>query len=131
MGGGFCIPHARIHPEFTHVRFLIQAHRVFHILASLRPRFFRIRKSIIQSLPRLFLPLAFSSFLDRISSLCRVVEMFIQNFRVESPNVKYSEESIDSIYDYQMIGLVHENVNGKYEWVVKPKAVRYEFKTER
>jgi len=60
-----------------------------------------------------------------------VVEMFIQSFRVESPNVKYSEESIDSIYDYQTTELVHENVNGKYEWVIKPKSVRYEFKTER
>jgi myo-inositol-1-phosphate synthase len=57
--------------------------------------------------------------------------MFIQSFRVESPNVKYSEESIDSIYDYQTTELVHENVNGKYEWVIKPKSVRYEFKTER
>ncbi|GLJ04854.1 hypothetical protein SUGI_0004830 [Cryptomeria japonica] len=56
--------------------------------------------------------------------------MFINKFRVESPNVKYTEESIESVYDYQTTELVHENRSGKYEWVVKPKSVKYEFKTD-
>ncbi|WP_213070961.1 hypothetical protein, partial [Acinetobacter baumannii] len=57
-------------------------------------------------------------------------KMFINKFRVQSPNVKYSEESIESVYDYQTTELVHENRDGNYEWVVKPKSVKYEFKTD-
>lgn len=56
--------------------------------------------------------------------------MFIESFRVQSPNVKYKEGSIESIYDYATTDLVHENINGKYEWVVKPKTVKYDFKTD-
>ncbi|GLJ06772.1 hypothetical protein SUGI_0047730 [Cryptomeria japonica] len=56
--------------------------------------------------------------------------MFINKFCVESPNVKYSEESIESVYDYQTTELVHDNRNGNYEWVVRPKSVKYEFKTD-
>lgn len=56
--------------------------------------------------------------------------MFINKFRVQSPNVKYTEESIESVYDYQTTELVHENRDGNYEWVVKPKSVKYEFKTD-
>ncbi|GLJ06766.1 hypothetical protein SUGI_0047670 [Cryptomeria japonica] len=56
--------------------------------------------------------------------------MFINKFRVESPNVKYTEERIESVYDYQTTELVHENRSGKYEWVVKTKSVKYEFKTD-
>ncbi|EFJ37320.1 hypothetical protein SELMODRAFT_270269 [Selaginella moellendorffii] len=58
--------------------------------------------------------------------------MFIESFRVESPNVKYSEEHISSVYDYNTTDLVHEkNREGKYEWVVKPSTVTYEFQTQR
>ncbi|KAH9295880.1 hypothetical protein KI387_039468 [Taxus chinensis] len=56
--------------------------------------------------------------------------MFIESFLVQSPNVKYTEESIESVYDYETTELVHENTNGKYEWVVKPKTVKYDFKTD-
>lgn len=56
--------------------------------------------------------------------------MFIDSFRVQSPNVKYKEDSIESVYDYATTELVHENRNGKYEWVVKPKTVKYEFRTD-
>ncbi|CAN6484748.1 unnamed protein product [Victoria cruziana] len=55
--------------------------------------------------------------------------MFIESFRVESPNVRYTEEAIESTYNYETTELVHENRSGKYEWVVKPKCVKYEFKT--
>lgn len=56
--------------------------------------------------------------------------MFIENFKVESPNVKYTETEIHSLYDYQTTELVHEEKNGSYQWTVKPKTVKYEFKTD-
>ncbi|ESQ40963.1 hypothetical protein EUTSA_v10015635mg [Eutrema salsugineum] len=55
--------------------------------------------------------------------------MFIESFKVDSPNVKYTENEIHSVYDYQTTELVHENKNGAYQWTVKPKTVKYEFKT--
>ncbi|KAL3695348.1 hypothetical protein R1sor_009424 [Riccia sorocarpa] len=57
--------------------------------------------------------------------------MLVENFRVESENVNYTEEEIISTYQYQTTELIHEVRNGKYEWVVRPKSVTYEFKTER
>ena len=56
--------------------------------------------------------------------------MFIENFKVESPNVKYTDNEIQSVYNYETTELVHENRNGTYQWVVKPKIVKYEFKTD-
>nr|ABO93614.1 myo-inositol-1-phosphate synthase isoform 1 [Xerophyta viscosa] len=56
--------------------------------------------------------------------------MFIESFKVESPNVKYFSDRIESVYDYQTTELVHENRDGSYQWVVRPKSVRYEFKTD-
>ncbi|KAJ6801679.1 inositol-3-phosphate synthase [Iris pallida] len=55
--------------------------------------------------------------------------MFIESFKVESPNVKYGEGEIESVYRYDTTELVHEIRDGKYQWVVKPKSVRYDFKT--
>lgn len=56
--------------------------------------------------------------------------MFIESFRVESPNVKYSPDRINSVYNYETTELVHENRNGSYQWIVKPKTVQYEFQTD-
>lgn len=56
-------------------------------------------------------------------------KMFIENFKVESPNVKYTDSEIHSVYNYETTELVHENRNGNYQWIVKPKTVRYEFVT--
>lgn len=58
--------------------------------------------------------------------------MFIESFRVESPNVKYGEGEIESVYNYETTELVHERSgkDGAYQWIVKPKTVRYNFKTD-
>lgn len=56
--------------------------------------------------------------------------MFIDSFKVESPNVVYTENEIHSVYSYETTEIVHENRNGRYQWIVKPKAVKYEFKTD-
>ena len=56
--------------------------------------------------------------------------MFIENFKVDSPNVKYSESEIHSVYNYETTELVHENRDGTYQWIVKPKSVQYEFRTD-
>ncbi|KAL9229723.1 hypothetical protein vseg_005159 [Gypsophila vaccaria] len=57
--------------------------------------------------------------------------MFIENFKVESPNVEYREGEIKSVYKYETTELVHENRKGSgYQWIVKPKSVKYEFKTD-
>ncbi|KAH0850535.1 LOW QUALITY PROTEIN: hypothetical protein HID58_095442, partial [Brassica napus] len=50
-----------------------------------------------------------------------VLKMFIESFKVESPNVKYTENEIHSVYDYETTEVVHENVNGAYQWIVKPR----------
>ncbi|KAH7293394.1 hypothetical protein KP509_28G024400 [Ceratopteris richardii] len=57
--------------------------------------------------------------------------MFIESFRVESPNVKYTDEYIESSYDYATTELSHENRRGAYEWIVKPASVKYHFRTSR
>lgn len=56
--------------------------------------------------------------------------MFIESFKVESPNVKYTDNAIQSVYNYETTELVHENRDGTYQWVVKPKTVKYEFRTD-
>uniref|UniRef100_A0A803PBW7 inositol-3-phosphate synthase n=1 Tax=Cannabis sativa TaxID=3483 RepID=A0A803PBW7_CANSA len=56
--------------------------------------------------------------------------MFIESFKVDSPNVTYSESEIHSVYNYETTELAHENRKGTYQWIVKPKTVKYEFKTE-
>ncbi|KAL0395624.1 UNVERIFIED_CONTAM: Inositol-3-phosphate synthase [Sesamum calycinum] len=56
--------------------------------------------------------------------------MFIESFKVDSPNVKYTEGEIHSVYNYETTELVHENRNGTYQWIVKPKTVKYEFETD-
>lgn len=57
--------------------------------------------------------------------------MLVENFRVDSQNVKYSEELIESSYEYQTTDMVHEQNDGKYEWVARPKSVTYQFATKR
>lgn len=56
--------------------------------------------------------------------------MFIESFKVENANVKYTENEIQSVYNYETTELVHENRDGTYQWIVKPKTVKYEFKTD-
>ncbi|XP_065007684.1 inositol-3-phosphate synthase-like [Musa acuminata AAA Group] len=56
--------------------------------------------------------------------------MFIEKFKVDSPNVRYGEEAIEAVYHYETTELVHENREGDYQWVVKPKTVVYNFKTD-
>lgn len=56
--------------------------------------------------------------------------MFIDSFKVESPDVKYTDNEIHSVYRYDTTELLHENRNGTYQWIVKPKSVQYEFKTD-
>lgn len=34
------------------------------------------------------------------------------------------------MYDCQMTKLVHENINGNYEWFSKPKSAKYKFNTD-
>ncbi|KAL0909667.1 hypothetical protein M5K25_020555 [Dendrobium thyrsiflorum] len=57
-------------------------------------------------------------------------KMFVESFKVESPNVKYGDQEIHSIYNYETTELVHESRNGSYDWIVRPKTVLYEFKTD-
>jgi hypothetical protein len=62
-------------------------------------------------------------------TLLRLAKMFIENFWVESPNVKYGAGEIESDYRYDTTELVHESHNGASKWVVRPKSVNYQFKT--
>lgn len=55
--------------------------------------------------------------------------MFIERFQIESPNVSYSPDCIHSVYQYQTTEVTHEQRGGRYEWLLKPTAVGYEFKT--
>jgi len=53
--------------------------------------------------------------------------MHVDSFEVESPNVKYSADYIESSYAYETTQC--ENVNGKV--VAKPQSVEYKFRTAR
>lgn len=59
--------------------------------------------------------------------------MLVDSFRVDSPHVEYSEDVIESTYEYQTTDFVHEQrkSDGKYEWVARPKSVPYQFATQR
>ena len=54
--------------------------------------------------------------------------MLIENFRVESPNVVYTEDSITSTYAYNTT-TVDRAEDGK--WVVRPIATEYQFRVNR
>uniref|UniRef100_A0A6V7QVH2 Inositol-3-phosphate synthase 1 n=1 Tax=Ananas comosus var. bracteatus TaxID=296719 RepID=A0A6V7QVH2_ANACO len=57
--------------------------------------------------------------------------MFIEKFKVESPNVRYGEEEIESVYEYATTELVHESRGGgPRQWIVKPRTVRFHFRTQ-
>lgn len=51
-----------------------------------------------------------------------------KEFKVVSPNVKYSEEAIESTYDYQTTDV---ELTESGAWELIPKSVTYQFKTDR
>lgn len=53
-----------------------------------------------------------------------------QTFRVESPNVQYTEDQIISKYDYTSTELQREQTENGSAWIVKPMTTSYVFKTE-
>jgi hypothetical protein len=56
--------------------------------------------------------------------------MFIESFRVESPDVEYTRDFIHSSYRYSTTELGRERCDdGLLTWIVKPTSVRYDFKT--
>lgn len=55
--------------------------------------------------------------------------MFIESFSVESPHVRYGPTEIESEYRYDTTELVHEGKDGASRWVVRPKSVKYNFRT--
>jgi myo-inositol-1-phosphate synthase len=55
--------------------------------------------------------------------------MLIENFQVQSPNVQYTEDAIQSQFDYTTTDLKRA-ADGK-GWIVEPKSVKFEFKTAR
>ncbi len=54
--------------------------------------------------------------------------MLINDFKVDSDKVQYTEEHIISTYDYQTTEL-SQGSDGK--WTVKPVSHEYSFKTDR
>lgn len=54
--------------------------------------------------------------------------MLIENFKVDSPSVQYTEEHIISSYQYSTTEL-KQGADGK--WQVAPVSQTYEFRTER
>lgn len=53
--------------------------------------------------------------------------MLVEQFKVESPNVQYEEDSITSTYSYQHTE-VERTEDGK--WKVAPRTTEYTFKTD-
>jgi myo-inositol-1-phosphate synthase len=53
--------------------------------------------------------------------------MLVEQFKVESPNVQYADDSITSTYTYTHTE-VERTDEGK--WKVAPKATEYTFKTD-
>lgn len=56
--------------------------------------------------------------------------MFIESFRVESPNVRYGENEIETVYSYETTELVRDDGSDSHQWFVKPKTIKYRFKTD-
>lgn len=54
--------------------------------------------------------------------------MLVEEFQVASPNVKYSDDYIQSSYDYESTK-VSRSTDGK--WTVQPTATKYEFRVNR
>lgn len=54
--------------------------------------------------------------------------MFVETFKVDSPNVQYGEEFIHASYDYDSTDVVH-NDDGSVS--VRPLSHKVEFKTAR
>lgn len=54
--------------------------------------------------------------------------MLIQDWKVESPNVVYTDEAITSTYHYHTTKM-ERSADGK--WIVKPEAHEYQFRTQR
>lgn len=57
--------------------------------------------------------------------------MLIDTFQVDSPNVKYTEEFIESSYRYETTEVFPETREGKTQWKVKPVTQVYNFRTQR
>ena len=60
-----------------------------------------------------------------------VPKMLVENFTVDSPNVVYTEDAINSTYTYTSTEIVHEPAGGKSKWTVKPQETTYNFKVDR
>jgi myo-inositol-1-phosphate synthase len=54
--------------------------------------------------------------------------MLLDSFTVDSPNVKVTEESIQTTYNYESTQ-VEQGADGK--WVVRPTSTRYEFSVDK
>lgn len=54
--------------------------------------------------------------------------MLVQDFIVESPNVKYDEDFITSTYKYDSTKLTRTE---KGSWVVQPTSTQYQFRVDR
>jgi myo-inositol-1-phosphate synthase len=54
--------------------------------------------------------------------------VLVDKFEVTSPNVSYTDEFIQSSYDYQSTS-VNRTADGK--WVVEPSTTKYEFRVDR
>jgi hypothetical protein len=56
-------------------------------------------------------------------------KMFIESFRMESPQVRYGPSEIELEYQNDTTELVHEGKDGASHWVIRPKSVAYNFQT--
>jgi myo-inositol-1-phosphate synthase len=52
--------------------------------------------------------------------------MLVDNFKIEGPNVTFSENEINSTYDYQTSS-IDRSADGS--WTVRPKSTSVQFKT--
>ena len=69
-----------------------------------------------------------SHFLTPCPDVCTASgTMLVEQFKVESPNVHYGEDSITSTYTYHNTE-VERTEEG--QWKVKPQATEYTFKTD-
>ena len=53
--------------------------------------------------------------------------MLVEKFHVDSPNVQYTEEAINSTFDYEYNKVERTPEGG---WVVKPRRETFEFQTD-
>ncbi len=72
--------------------------------------------------------LAEASLEERFHQASKKAIMLVDNFKIDGPNVTFSENEINSTYEYQTSSV--ERSSDGSSWTVRPKSTSVQFKTD-